>query len=127
MFPKTAFHMSPGYILAIRKAKNIHLKKKFRRFCSSICQCVQCCGSSPFFFGSESADRVLKIRILLRYVNIKDKKLFSQNCIIDNFIYRENLNYSSLFVERESTSGSEFSKSGSGSATPSFNVLRNEN
>ena len=28
MFPKTAFHMSPGYILAIRKAKNIHFKKK---------------------------------------------------------------------------------------------------
>ena len=27
-FPKTAFHMSPGYILAIRKAKNIHFKKK---------------------------------------------------------------------------------------------------
>ena len=27
-FPKTAFHMSPGNILAIRKAKNIHFKKK---------------------------------------------------------------------------------------------------
>ena len=42
MFSKTTFHMSPGYILAIRKAKNIYLKKKNRRFCSSICQCALC-------------------------------------------------------------------------------------
>ena len=27
-FPKTAFHRSPSYILAIRKAKNIHFEKK---------------------------------------------------------------------------------------------------
>ena len=27
-FPKTEFHMSPSYILAIRKAKNIHFQKK---------------------------------------------------------------------------------------------------
>ena len=28
---------------------------------------------------------------------IKDKKLFGQNCILDNFIYRENLNYRVFF------------------------------
>ena len=58
---------------------------------------------------------------------IKDKKLFGRNCNLDNFIWRENLNYSGLFVDKGFGSGifpdpgdpkrPDPSGSGSGSAT----------
>ena len=34
------------------------------------------------------------------------KQLFGRNCILDNFILRENLNYRGLFMDKESGSGS---------------------
>ena len=42
---------------------------------------------------------------ILWHFKIKDKKLYGQNCILDNFIQRENLNYRGLFVEKGSESG----------------------
>ena len=38
-------------------------------------------------------------------LKIKDKKLFGQNCILDNFILRENLNNRGPFVDKGSGSG----------------------
>ena len=39
-------------------------------------------------------------------LKIKDKKLYGRNCILNNFITRENLNYRDLFVDKQSGSGS---------------------
>ena len=62
-------------------------------------------------------------------LKIKDKKIFGRNCILDNFISRENLNFMSLFVYHGSVDSEPvFSRirirvtikktgSGSGSAT----------
>ena len=38
-------------------------------------------------------------------LKIKDYKLFWRNCILDNFIQRENKNYRGLFVDKGSRSG----------------------
>ena len=38
-------------------------------------------------------------------LKIQDKKLLGRNCILDNFIYRENLNHRGLFVDKGSGSG----------------------
>ena len=38
-------------------------------------------------------------------LKIKDKKIFGRNCILDNDILRENLNYRGLFVDKGSGSG----------------------
>ena len=55
-------------------------------------------------------------------LKIKDTKLFGRTCILDNFIYRESLNYRDLFVNKGSGSGRPKKRpdptgSGSGSAT----------
>ena len=42
----------------------------------------------------------------LMTLKIKDTKLFGRNCILDNDIKRENLNYKCLFVDKGSGSGS---------------------
>ena len=52
------------------------------------------------FSGSISAD-LIKPKHLMT-LKIKDKKLFGRNCILDNFISRENLNYRGLFVDEGS-------------------------
>ena len=39
-------------------------------------------------------------------LKINRKILFGRNCILDNFIQRENLNYRGLFVDKGSGSGS---------------------
>ena len=39
-------------------------------------------------------------------LKIKDKKLFGRNCNLDNFTWREILNFRVLFVDKGSRSGS---------------------
>ena len=38
-------------------------------------------------------------------LKIEDKQSFGRNCILDNFIWRENLTYMGLFVDKGSGSG----------------------
>ena len=38
-------------------------------------------------------------------LKIKGKKLYGRNCLLDKFIWRENLKYSGLFVDKRSGAG----------------------